>query len=148
MPTGERGFTYLGLLLWLALGGAALAALGERWSAAAERERERELQFRGAQIRLALARYWAAREPHELPPSPDALVVDRRDSPPRHHLRRMFADPYASSGAPDGGWQWLHDPATGRITGVASRRAATHYLRPGSTRFTFVPPPAASAPPT
>lgn len=140
MRTGDAGFTYLALLLWLALGGAGLAALGTQWSTVAQRERERELVFRGGQVRQAVARYWAAREPHELPPSPEALLEDRRDTPQRHHLRRMFVDPFAPPGAEHGGWHWLTDPDSGRLTGVASRREALHYLRPGTTAFFFVPP--------
>lgn len=149
MPTGEnrgcaiggqRGFTYLALLLWLALGGVSLAALGVQWSAAAARERERELVFRGGQIREAIARYWAAQVPHELPPSMAALLVDRRGGVPRHHLRRLFRDPFASADDADGGWQLITDPVRGGLTGVASRRVATRYLQPGLTRFVFVAP--------
>ena len=158
MPNGERrararhvtrGFTYLALLLWLAIGGVAMAAWGTQWSVAAEREREREMIFRGGQIRAAVAAYWAAQEPHELPPTPESLLVDRRGNIPRHHLRRLYADPFAdrAAGLPGadvaaaGGWQWIADPAPGRLTGVASQRHELRYLHPGSSRFVFAPAP-------
>ncbi len=117
MQTGDaqRGFTYLALLFALALGGAALAALGERWQTAAEREREAELLFRGGQIRDAIARY-AAAGGGALPPSLEALLRDERVQPPRHWLRQLYADPF--SGQPD--WLLLRAPGGG-VQGVASR---------------------------
>jgi type II secretory pathway pseudopilin PulG len=136
MPTGERGFTYLGLLMALALGGAGLAALGTQWSVGAEREREAELLFRGAEVQRAVGRYWGARTPHELPPSMDALLVDRRSQPARHHLRRAYADPFGGQA----GWRLVTDPASGRLLGVASRRERLHHRRDAPTRFVFEPP--------
>ena len=141
MQSGDsRGFTYLALLVWLALGGWALAAWGSQWSAAAQRERERELLFRGAEIRLAVARYWAAQEPHELPPTPESLLVDARTVPPRYHLRRLYGDPYAPLDAPQGGWTWLSDPERGGLVGVASRQAPASPASAAGRTFVFGPP--------
>jgi type II secretory pathway pseudopilin PulG len=153
MPTGERGYTYLGLLALLALLGAGLATLGTAWSQAAQRERERELQFRGQQIRNAIAAYWAAHEPAELPPSLQALLVDGRGGAPRHHLRRLYADPF--TGQAD--WALLHGPQGRGIAGVRSR-ADTRRLqlggataaRPAQPRvsdwiFVYTPPVPAEA---
>lgn len=119
MPTGERsrGFTYLGLLFALALGGVALAALGQRWQLAAQREHETELLFRGGEIRVALERF-AAATPAGMPQQPQALqelLRDNRQPTARHWLRRLYADPF--SGRPD--WRLLRN-AEGGITGVAS----------------------------
>ncbi len=50
----QRGFTYLMLLFWVALSGVMLMALAQRWSTESQREREKELVFRGEQIRLAI----------------------------------------------------------------------------------------------
>lgn len=120
MPTGERGFGYLGLLILLALLGAQLAAAGTQWAAAARRERERELAFRLQEFRRAIAAYRAAQEPGELPPSLQALLEDRRGSPPRHHLRRLYADPQT------GRVDWvLQTDEQGRVRGVTSRVAAS-----------------------
>jgi len=117
MPTGDaqRGFTYLGLLFALALGGVALAALGERWQVAAQREREAELLFRGLQLRDAIERF-AAAGGGTLPPSLQDLLEDRRVAPPRHWLRRLYTDPF--TGRPD--WLLLPGPEGG-VQGVASR---------------------------
>jgi type II secretory pathway pseudopilin PulG len=120
MRSGERGFGYLGLLILLALLGAQLAAAGTQWSTAARRERERELAFRLQEFRRAIAAYSAAREPRELPPSLQELLEDRRSSPPRHHLRRLYADPLTSR------TDWvLQTDEQGRVRGVYSRAAAS-----------------------
>lgn len=110
--------TYLTLLFALAVMGAAAAAAGESLVRQQQRERERELIFRGQQIRSALLNYRAA-TPDGQPPLPTRLaqlVEDTRHSPPVHHLRRLYADPF--TGEPD--WVVLRR-ADGLITGVHSR---------------------------
>lgn len=97
----STGFTYLGLLFFVAITAAALAALGQMWSTAAQREKERELEFRGNEIARAIASYARAGAagpggqgggayPHSL----DELLVDGRGPKPRHHLRRRYVDPF------------------------------------------------------
>ncbi len=114
----ERGFTYVLLLFSVALMGASLAALGSQWQVAGQREREAELLFRGLQIRDALQRFNALTPAgtRGLPLALDELLVDRRGLAPRHHLRRLYADPF--SGQAD--WALLRD-AAGGIVGVHSR---------------------------
>jgi type II secretory pathway pseudopilin PulG len=128
MRTGERGWAYLGLLMLLALLGTALAEAGVVWRTLAQREREAELRFRGEQIREAIGRYRAATAQREWPPSLEALLEDRRGGAVRHHLRRLWADPF--TGAAD--WVLLPPSATGQarearetrgIAGVQSRAA-------------------------
>ena len=118
MQSGERGATYLLLLFVTALLGAGLAAVGNDWAVAAQRERETELFFRGQEFSVALAGWRDATAPGE-PDAPlllEELLVDERRSPPRHHLRRLYPDPY--TGHAD--WVLLRD-ARQRITGVHSR---------------------------
>lgn len=55
--SGQRGFTYLMLLLWVVLAGVMLAALGTSWQQMSQREREAEWQWRGEQYKQALASY-------------------------------------------------------------------------------------------
>jgi len=137
MPTGSRspqapgrraagrGFSYLLLLFMVALAGTALAAVGSQWQQQAQRQREQELQFRGLQLRDALLHYAAATPPGQpaLPTSLAALLSDDRSTPPRHHLRQLWPDPF--TGQPD--WVLLRD-ATGRIAGLhsAAQRVALH----------------------
>jgi type II secretory pathway pseudopilin PulG len=113
-----RGYSYLLLLFVLALAGAGLAALGTQWQISAQRERETELLFRGQQFREALRRFQQASPAGQptLPQSLDELLVDRRAPLPRHHLRRLFADPF--TGQPD--WVLLRD-RSGAIFGLHSR---------------------------
>ncbi|MCY4757327.1 type II secretion system protein [Pelomonas aquatica] len=97
----SRGFTYLWLLFALALGGVALAALGEQEQTRQRREREAELRWRGEAIAAALASY-AEHTPvgHlPLPQSLDELLADRRFPRPQRHLRQLYADPF--TGKPD-----------------------------------------------
>jgi len=121
MRIGEgRGFTYLGMLFFVAISSAALAALGQQWSTAAQRERERELEFRGQEIVRAIESYLLASpsQPPAYPRSFDDLLRDGRGIKPRHHLRRLYADPF--TGKPD--WVLLATPADPRgFEGVRSR---------------------------
>jgi len=115
----QRGFGYLGLLFFIALTAAALGALGQRWSTAAQRERERELLFRGQAIVRAIESYAAATPQRPAYPQRlEELVEDRRSLRPRHHLRQLYADPF--TGEPD--WELIAapPPALGFI-GVRSR---------------------------
>ena len=122
---GQRGFTYLWLLLLLAIVAAGLAALGQRASAAAQRDREAELMFRGQAIADAISAYWSATpgDAKQLPARLDELLDDQRSLRPLHHLRRVYADPF--TGRPD--WVLVTDD-TQRIAGVRSR-AETAAMR-------------------
>ena len=106
------------LLFGLAIGGAALATLGVQWQQAAQREREAELLFRGQQLREALQRFHDQTPAGQqaLPLTLQDLLSDPRQAEPRHHLRRLYADPF--TGAAD--WALLRT-ADGGITGVHSR---------------------------
>jgi type II secretory pathway pseudopilin PulG len=136
MPNGERrsgpaparcrGYTYVLLLFVMAIAAAGLGALGEHWLIAAQREREAELLFRGAEYGQALAAYRDATPPGQ-PAAPERLedlLEDARTHPPGHLLRRLYTDPF--SGQPD--WDLKRNPQ-GRIEGLSSRsrhRALRH----------------------
>jgi type II secretory pathway pseudopilin PulG len=156
MPTGrQRGFTYLLLLFVLALLGAGLATLGQRWQTLAQRERETELLFRAGEIRRALQSYAAASPDGALPRSLDLLLEDRRSDPPRHHLRRLYADPFTGRAdwlllrQPDGGILGLSSrsrlPALRRVQLPVSLETASTPVRVGDWRFVI--DPAAVLPP-
>lgn len=91
-----RGYSYLVVLFLVALTAAGLAALGRAWSTAAQRERERELEFRGSAIANAITSYQRAGTVvgPDLPRSLDDLLEDRRGVTVRHHLRQRYADPF------------------------------------------------------
>lgn len=116
----QRGFTYLAVLFLVALTAAGLAALGQAWSTAAQREKERELAFRGQEIARAMRSYFRATPtpPQQYPASLQDLLEDRRGPVVRRHLRRLYADPF--TGQPD----WVLVAAPGqpdRFSGVHSR---------------------------
>jgi type II secretory pathway pseudopilin PulG len=116
----QRGFTYVGLLLAVALAGVALAAAGTLWSTTAKREKELELLFVGDQFRRAIGSYYegtpgAKRYPQRL----EDLLEDKRVPVTRRHLRQIYADPM--TGQPN--WELVRLP-DGAIVGVHSRSDA------------------------
>ena len=123
MRTGSaaaRGYSYLAVLFLVALTAAGLAALGQAWSTAAQRERERELLFRGGEIARAIAAYARAtpNPPEQYPKSLDDLVLDKRSLVPRRHLRRAYEDPF--TGKVD--WELVPEPGQpGAFSAVRSR---------------------------
>lgn len=116
----QRGFTYVGLLVAVALAGVALAAAGTLWSTTARRDKEAELLFVGDQFRRAIGSYYdgtpgAKRYPLKL----EELLEDKRLAVTRRHLRQLYPDP--TTGRPD--WDLVRLP-DGAIVGVRSRSEA------------------------
>ncbi|HSO06081.1 MAG TPA: type II secretion system protein, partial [Pelomicrobium sp.] len=116
MRLAQRGFTYLAILLAVAIAGAGLAATGVLWSVESQRARERELLWVGAQYRNALQSY--SRQGTvggRLPRSLEDLVRDPRTADVRRHIRRLYPDPLTGSA------EWgLIRVADGGIIGVYS----------------------------
>ncbi|MCT8163325.1 MULTISPECIES: type II secretion system protein [unclassified Pseudomonas] len=129
MQSGKAcaGFTYLGVLLLIAVSSVALAASGTLWSSVAQREHERQLLWVGGQYAQALRRYYRAspglaQYPQEL----TDLLVDNRFPEARRHIRRLYPDPITGSD------EWgVVRAIDGRITGVHSRSDATPFKRSG-----------------
>lgn len=156
MTRRQHGFTYLGLLFAVALAGAALAQIGQHWSGVMQRERERELIFRGRQIAAAITAYRSAPgvAAPAWPRSFDELLEDRRASPMQRHLRQAFTDPI--TGKADwvpvldeaGGWHGVHSrsdaPATIRF-GLEFRGQGANRTKVSDHRFVALPQPAGSA---
>jgi type II secretory pathway pseudopilin PulG len=118
----QRGFTYFGVLIIVAVMGMGLAAFGELYSRSAQREKERELLFVGNEYRQAIASYYAAGPDgtKTFPKKLEELVEDKRFQTPRHHLRRLYRDPIT------GTTEWgLIEIEGGGITGVYSRSEET-----------------------
>lgn len=123
MQSGKAnaGFTYLGVLLLIAVSSMALAATGTLWSTSALRDRERQLLWVGGQYAQALRSYYRAspglaQYPQELAD----LLEDNRFPAPQRHIRRLYPDPIEM------GEDWgLVRSIDGRITGIFSRSDAT-----------------------
>lgn len=142
VASGSRGFTYLWLLLLVAIGSVSLVALGQGWATAGQRERERELIFRGEQIAQALVAYHAASGvgPARWPRTLDELVQDKRGPVDRHHLRQRYADPMAA----DGQWALITDEQGG-IVGVHSTSQALAFIHREDDEVAAAMPTAAAS---
>ena len=112
----QRGFTYLGFLLFVAIAGAGLAAFADIASHTAQREKEAELLFRGEQYRDAIASYY--KKEQRYPKALTELLEDKRFPMPVRHLRRLYRDPI--TGEDD--WGLVEAPGGG-VMGVFSRSA-------------------------
>ena len=113
----QAGFTYVGLLIAVAVLGVGLAATGQVWRTAAAREKERELLFIGNQYRTAIANYYAGTPAGQIryPRSLENLLEDHRMPVVRRYLRRVYPDPIT------GNDKWGIVPASdGGIAGVFS----------------------------
>jgi type II secretory pathway pseudopilin PulG len=116
----QRGYSYLAVLFLVALTAAGLAGLGQHWRTASQRERERELVFRGEEIAEAIAAYARAvpNAPRQYPRRLDDLLTDPRGAKPRHHLRRLYVDPF--TGLAD--WELVAEASQpGTFSAVRSR---------------------------
>lgn len=131
----EGGFTYLALLLAVALLGLALAAASEVWSAVARRERLAQTDWAGEQIAQAIGSYYE-QSPGGLktfPQSLEALLEDRRGPIVRRHLRSVHRNPLDGEGA----WIFVRGPDL-RIRGVASR-SPIDDASPSERRYIYNP---------
>ena len=108
----QTGFTYIGLLIFIAIAGLGLAAYAEIASTATQREKEAELLFRGNQFQAAIASYY--KKEQRYPASLETLLEDKRYPMPVRHLRKLYADPMTGEpnwtliDAPGGGFMGVH----------------------------------------
>ncbi len=116
-PDVEQGFTYIAVLIFIAIMGVGLAAVGEAWSVQVKRDREEELLFAGDQIRNAIVSYGrqnvgGGRYPTRL----EDLLKDPRFPATRRYLRKIYLDPMTNSF----NWELVKGP-NGELLGVHSR---------------------------
>lgn len=112
-----RGFSYIGLLILVAVMGIGLAAAGEIWHTAQQREKEQELLFVGGQFRRAIQQFYAntPAKARRYPLHLEELLQDPRHPGVRRYLRRIYRDPMTGKAE----WGLLTGPA-GEIIGVYS----------------------------
>ncbi|VVC83620.1 type II secretion system protein [Sideroxydans sp. CL21] len=113
----EQGFTYIALLIFIAIMGAGLAATGEVWNMTIKREKEEELLFVGNQFRNAITMYYY-RTPGQsgrYPMSLEDLLKDPRYPATKRYLRKIYLDPITNST----NWELVKGP-NGEILGVHS----------------------------
>lgn len=112
-----EGFTYIGVLVMVAMLGIVLAAAGEVWHTASKREKEQELLFIGNQFRRAIQQY-SAHAPglaSRYPSSLEDLLKDPRYPGTRRYLRKIYPDPMTGKAE----WGLIKGPS-GEILGVYS----------------------------
>jgi len=131
--SAQRGFTYLAMLLAVAVIGIGLAAAGQVWSTAAQREKEQELLFVGDQFRRAIRLYHHnspdQRTPAAYPKALQDLLEDKRRGDTKRHLRKLYADPM--TGKADWGLVTIKAPDGDHIMGVYSLSGATPFKTSG-----------------
>lgn len=155
MPTGrpaQSGFTYLFVLMLIALIGMGLAAAGTLWSTEAKRAREADLLFIGNQYRQAIRSYYEL-DPGQprYPQSVDDLLEDNRRPDIVRHLRRAYRDPINGGKlalilAPDKkGIVGVYSSAPGKpfkISGfLPENKTFSGATRYAEWRFVFTPAP-------
>ncbi len=124
MQARAQGFTYLALLLLLAMMSAVLGMTAEVWHTAVQREKERELLFVGNQFRMAIGAYYLAHakagkrsseNAKVYPATLEELLKDTQEPLTRRYLRKIYRDPMT------GGSEWgLVRRGDGGIVGVHS----------------------------
>ena len=112
----QSGFTYLGVLLLVAIMGAVLAATATVWHTLAQRDKERELLYIGHEFRAAIGLYYE-RTPgaKQFPKKLEDLLEDKRQTSLARYLRKRYIDPLTASK------EWGRVPGPGNtIMGVYS----------------------------
>jgi type II secretory pathway pseudopilin PulG len=144
----QRGFTYLAMLLGVAILGATLALTGITWRTVVQREKEAELLFVGEEFRRAIRQYYSA---HGRYPGQIAdLLKDPSYLGTRRYLRKLYFDPITATKewgimrASDGGIMGIYSPSNEspiKTSGFASTESdfesKTHY---SEWRFVVLPP--------
>ena len=112
----QAGFTYMGLLMVVALAGISMAGVGIVWHQDAQREREKELLFIGQAYRNAIGSYYenSPSTAKQFPQTLQDLILDTRFPSVKRHIRQLYADPFAR----DKDWNFVLQQ--GKIIGVVS----------------------------
>jgi type II secretory pathway pseudopilin PulG len=128
LKSRRQGFSFLWLLIVVALIGVGLSAAVQIEAVAIQRDKERELLAIGRQFRNAIARYYETRLTgisREYPASLDDLLKDPRQPGLTRHLRKIFVDPITAK--PEWGLLWVK----GRIAGIHSLSDAVPIKQAG-----------------
>jgi type II secretory pathway pseudopilin PulG len=105
----QAGFTYIVVLIAVAIIGATLALTGSVWHTEVKREKESELLFVGGEFRRAINQYY--RMGGQYPMNLADMVKDPRQSSPVRHLRKLYPDPITGKKE----WGLLRGPNNGIV---------------------------------
>ncbi|MDY6862288.1 MAG: type II secretion system protein [Thermodesulfobacteriota bacterium] len=116
MVNMQKGFTYILTLLAIVIIGISLSAAGRSWKTIVQRDREKELLFRGNQYKKAIESYYKFNNKRPaLPEKLKDLLKDPRSSATVRHIRKLYPDPMTG----DGAWVLIYDKIN-KIKGVKS----------------------------
>lgn len=130
----ERGFTYLGLLLSIAIVGLGLTLASEVWVNVARRQKLEQLEFVGQQFVQAIGSYYESTPGpvKRYPTTLQDLLDDRRNAFVRRHLRQVYVNPF--TGLSD--WEAVVAPAGG-IQGVRTTLPMANGVSSASAEFKY-----------
>jgi type II secretory pathway pseudopilin PulG len=116
LKRGDHGFSYIMLMIAIAVMGVAMSVAARQWKTMVQRELELDLLAKGIEIQGALALYSASKKAGRVMPGevyPQTLAELTRQ--PKPFLRKVYLDPMSRAE-----WELLRAP-TGGIMGVRSR---------------------------
>jgi type II secretory pathway pseudopilin PulG len=119
----RSGFSYLGVLILVAVMSISLIGTGRYWSTIVKRELEAELLYRGDRIREAIASYYnnpPGGQNKTYPRQFSDLLKDPRYPGVKRHLRKWYTDPMNRGKD----WVYILD-ASQRLKGVHSAHEGT-----------------------
>ncbi len=117
----QVGFTYMGLLMVLAISSIAMAVVGIVWHKEMQREREKELKFIGESYKKAIGSYYESKVngTKQFPEKLEELLLDERFPTVKRHIRKLYADPFNTKPL-NLEKSWGLELQQGRIIGVYS----------------------------
>ena len=125
--TFNKGFSYIGLLLFIAITGTGLSVAGMSWQYQARAEKEKQLLFVGSEFRDAINSYYAS-SPNAAkvyPASLNDLLLDKRMPNIKRHLRKIYLDPMTGKA------DWSFVRQQGYIVGIYSKSTLAPYKQKG-----------------
>ena len=125
----QAGFTYVGVLVLVAIGSATLAGAGALWTIESRREKEAQLLFVGQQFNRAIASFrdkTPGGQRQRFPTRLEELLDDKRWPTTRRHLRQVYVDPMTGTRE----WGLVKGPG-GEIMGVYSLGAGVPLKQAG-----------------
>lgn len=110
------GFTFIGLMIIMAISGIVLAAVGVVWKQDAMRTKEQILLDYGLAYQKAITSYYENNPSglQQLPKKLEDLLLDKRYPNVKRHIRRLYENPIT----PKTGWTLIREQ--GRIKGVST----------------------------
>lgn len=113
---GERGFSYIMVMMAVVFMGVAMSVAARQWKTIVQRELEADLLAKGIEIQNALALYSSSvKAGRVMPGEVYPLTLAELTGPPKPFLRKVYLDPVGH-----GEWEFVRSP-TGGIMGVRSR---------------------------